>query len=123
MSHFLGLTGYYWKFICHYVDTAYPLNCLTYKAQPFIWSPECEASFDMVCSRLANTPIAQFPDPNKPHLLFTDASKFCYSGVLTQASTADSNEALWKMLTNEAPSKVLNLKHRTFDFHPISFIM
>ena len=105
----------------------HPLNCLTHKAQPFIWTPECQASFDMLCSRLTNTPIVQLPDPNKPYLLFTDVSKFCYSGVLTQASTEDSNEALLKILTSEAPSKVLNLKHRTLNLnpnviHPVAYI-
>ena len=54
---------------------------------------------DMQCqhnyrSRLTNTPKVQLPDPDKPYLLFMDASKFCYSGVLTQASITDSNEAL-----------------------------
>ena len=62
------------------------------------------------------------PDPNKPHLLFTDASRFCYSGVLTQASTADFNEALLKIFTSKAPLKALNLKDRTFDLQPISYI-
>ena len=105
------------------LHNVYPLNCLTHKAQPFIWTLECQASFDMLWFRLANTPMVQLPDPNKPYLLFKDASKFCYLGVLTQGSSADSNEALLKILTSEAPSKVLNLKHRTFDLHPMSFIM
>ena len=48
VRHFLGLTGYCHKFICTYADIAYPLNCLTHKAQPFIWAPECQASFDML---------------------------------------------------------------------------
>ena len=52
---------------------------------------------------LANTPIVQLSDPNKPYLLFTDASKFYYSGMLTQPSTADSNEALIKIFTSEVP--------------------
>ena len=29
VRHFLGFTDYYHKFICNYVDNAYPLNCLT----------------------------------------------------------------------------------------------
>ena len=95
VRHFLGLTGYYHKFICNYTDIAYPLNCLTHKAQPFVWTPECQASFDTLHLRLVNTSIVQFPDPNIPYILFPDASKFCYSKVLTQASTTDSNEAFF----------------------------
>ena len=48
VRHFLALTGYCHRFICNYVDIAYPLNCLTCKAQPFIWTLECQASFDML---------------------------------------------------------------------------
>ena len=44
VRHFLGLTGYYHKFICYYADIVYPLNCLPCKAQPFLWTPECQAS-------------------------------------------------------------------------------
>ena len=48
-------------------------------------------------------PIVQLPDPNKPYLLLTDASKNCYSGVLIQASVDESNEALLKLLTDKDP--------------------
>ena len=59
VRHFLGLTRYYHIFICNYLDIAYPLNCLTHKAQPFIWTLACQASFDMLHLRLANTPVVQ----------------------------------------------------------------
>ena len=124
VRHFLGLTGYYYIIICNYADIAYLLDYSTHKVQTFIWTLECQASFDILHFRLANTPIVQVPDPKKPYLLFTDASKFCYSGVLTQASIADSNETPMKILTSEVPfASVLNHKHRTFTFHPMSFIL
>ena len=66
LRHFLGLTGYYWKLICNYTNIAYAVNCLTCKAQPFIWTPECQASVDMLHFRLANTLIVQLSDPSKP---------------------------------------------------------
>ena len=50
-------------------------------------------------------PIVQLPDPSKSYLLFTDVLKFCYSGVLTQASTEDSNEAPLRIHTSEDPLK------------------
>ena len=103
--HFLSLTGYYRKSVYNYLDTAHPLNCLTCKSQPFIQTPDCQSTFDMLHSRLANTLIVQLPDLNKPCLLFTDASKFCYSGVLTQASKDESNKAFLKLLTDNGPLK------------------
>ena len=65
------------------MDIAHPINCLACKSQTFVWTPECQFSFDMLHPQLANTSIVQLADPNKPYLLFTDVSKFCYSGVLT----------------------------------------
>ena len=128
VRHFLHLTGHYLKFICNYVAVAYPLNCLTYKAQPFFWTPECQASFDMLHLRLASTPIVWLPDPNKTYLLFTDAIKFCYSGVLTQASTVDSNEALMNILTSKVPltsieSQTQDLQLSSNVIHPVAYIL
>ena len=51
---------------------------------------------------LANMHIVQLPDPNRPYLLSMDVSKYCYSGVLTQASTDKSNEVLI-LLTKKEP--------------------
>ena len=50
ISHFLDLTGYYQTFIYNYMDIVHPLICLVCKLQPFIWTPECQASFNMLCS-------------------------------------------------------------------------
>ena len=103
VRHFPGLMAYYRKFICNHADIAHSLNCLTRTSQPFIWTLEYQSSFDMLCSCLTNTPIAQLPDPNKPYLLFTDASKYCYSGKLTQASMDKSNEVLVQLLSGNDP--------------------
>ena len=50
VRHLIGLTGYYPEFICNYADIAHPLNCLPYKSQPFIWTQECQSSFNMLHS-------------------------------------------------------------------------
>ena len=80
----------------------------------------------MLCSHLANTPIVQLPDPNKPDLLFTDASKYCYSDVLAQASTEESNEALVHLLAGNDPlihidSQTQDLKLNANLVHPIAY--
>ena len=127
VRHFLRLTGYYQKLICHYADITHPLNCLMHKSQPFVWTPKCQSSFDMLHSQLANTPIAQLPNPNKPYLLFTGVSKFSYSGILTQASTKDSNEALIKLITSKDPlnsiaSQTQNLRLYSTIVHSVLYI-
>ena len=75
VRHFLSFTGYYRKFICNCSDMAHPLNCLTRKYQPFIWAPDCQSSFDMLCPQLANMPIVQLPSPvSHTYCLWTQVS-------------------------------------------------
>ena len=127
VRHFLGLTGYYRKFICNYSDIAHPLNCLTCQTQPFMWTPDCQSIFNIFHLQLANTPIVQLPEPNKPYLLFTDANTFCYSDVLTQACIDESNEALIKLLTDKDPLKSVQSKMKDLQLssnivHPVVYI-
>ena len=80
----------------------------------------------MLLSRLANTPIEQLPDPYKPHFLFMDASKFCYSGVLTQASTNESNKASIMLLTDSNPLNSVHSQTQDLQLdsvvHPAAYI-
>ena len=80
VKQFLGLVGYYRKFVPKFADLARPLNVLTRKDVEFKWTEVCQQSFDLLKSKLLESPILQYPDPNKPYILFTDASK--YSMVL-----------------------------------------
>ena len=103
------------------------LNCLMHKSKPFDWTPKCQSSFDVLHSQPANTPIVQLTNPSKPYLLFTDASKFCYSDILTQAPTKDSNEALVKILTSKDPldsiaSQTQDLRLESNIVHPLGYI-
>ena len=64
---------------------------------------------------------------NKPYLLFMDASKYRYSGILTQASMDKSNEALVQLLTENDPltsveSQAQDLKLDTNLVHPIAYV-
>ena len=87
VKQFLGLTGYYWKFIPRFSDLARPLNTLTRKDVPFEWTPICQESFKLLKTSLMTEPILTYPDPNHPYVLFTDASKYAWACVLTQEKT------------------------------------
>ena len=84
IKQFLGLVGYYWKFIPRFADIAQPMTNLTQLDQPFEWTDKCQSSFELLKEALTKEPILQFPDPNKPYILYTDASKYVWSCVLTQ---------------------------------------
>ena len=87
VKQFLGLIGYYKKFVPRFSDLAKPLNMLTRKDVPFEWTPVCQESFDLLKTSLMTEPILKYPDPNLPYMLFTDASKYAWACVLTQEKT------------------------------------
>ena len=82
---FLGFLGYYRKFIPQYSDIARPLTNLTHKDEVFDWSGACQGAFKMLKEALLKEPILKYPDPSKPYVLYSDASKYAWIGVLTQA--------------------------------------
>ena len=84
VKQFLGLIGYYRKFVPRFSDLARPLNMLTRKDVPSEWTPICQESFDLLKASLMTEPILKYPDPNLPYVLFTDASKYAWACVLTQ---------------------------------------
>ena len=66
------------------------LTNLTRLDQPFevVWQVS-ETSFELLKEALIKEPILRFPDPNKHYILYTDASKYAWSCVLTQQYTHD----------------------------------
>ena len=54
---FLGLAGYYRKFVEGFSKIATPLTRLTKKEEPFLWSEACQQSFDELKRRLTSAPV------------------------------------------------------------------
>ena len=84
IKQFLGLAGYYRKFIPRFADISRPMTRLTRKNVDFEWEEKCQLSFELLKEKLITGPILIYPDPQKPYVMFTDASKFGWSNVLTQ---------------------------------------
>ena len=83
---FLGLSGYYRKFIRNYAAVAVPLTDLTKKSAPIKveWSAECEQAFETLKQRLCSAPVLRSPDFEKEFILQTDASERGIGAVLSQ---------------------------------------
>ena len=81
---FLGLTGYFRRFIPAYARLANPLNKLTHKNVDFVWTDECQNSFETLKRALVSEPLLKLPDFTQPFSLYTDASGFTIGSVLTQ---------------------------------------
>ena len=84
---FLGLVGYYRKFIPNMSSIAAPLTDLTKKDAPakVVWDDVHEHAFQTLRNRLSNFPILRLPDTNKEFVLRTDASDVGIGAVLMQA--------------------------------------
>ncbi len=81
---FLGLTGYYRKFIPGYADKAEPLFKTLRKDIIFYWGKEQELGFQALKNALISAPILAFPDQSMPYIVDTDASLTAVGGVLSQ---------------------------------------
>ena len=80
----LGLLGYYRLFVPAFANITLPITTLLKKSTPFVWSNKCQLALEYLKEIFCNKPLLQFPDPNKPYILYTDASNNVYSGVLYQ---------------------------------------
>ena len=74
----LGLLGYYRSFVPAFANITLPITSLLKKNAPYVWSEKCQLALDYLKEVFCNKPILQFPDPNKPYILYTDASNNAY---------------------------------------------
>ena len=88
MKQFLGLCGYYRKFVPHFAIISRPLAKLTGHKVEWHWCTKCDLSFEMMKDFMISAPILKYPDTTKPYTIFTDASKYGWAGVLTQEHTS-----------------------------------
>ncbi|XP_073030711.1 uncharacterized protein [Primulina eburnea] len=75
LRSFLGLAGYYRKFVERFSSIAIPLTKLTQKNSKFIWNEACEKSFKNLKTKLASTPVLILPEDGKNFTVYSDASK------------------------------------------------
>jgi hypothetical protein len=79
---FLGLAGFYHRFVKDFSTSAALLNALTRKGVPFSWGTTQENAFTILKDKLTHAPLLQLPDFNKTFELECDVSGIGLGGVL-----------------------------------------
>ncbi|XP_070021933.1 uncharacterized mitochondrial protein AtMg00860-like [Nicotiana sylvestris] len=85
---FLGLTGYYKRFVQGFSSIASPLTRLTQKGAPFHWYDDCEASFQKLNTALTTTPVFVLPSGSGIYMVYYNASRVGLGCVLMQEGRA-----------------------------------
>ncbi|GJX65259.1 putative nucleotidyltransferase, ribonuclease H [Tanacetum coccineum] len=81
---FLGLAGYYRRFIKNFSKIAKPLTSLTQKNQKYEWGEKQEEAFQTLKDNLCNAPILSLPDGVEDFVVYCDASNQGLGCVLMQ---------------------------------------
>ena len=84
LRSFLGLTGYYRRFIENFSKIAKPMTELLKKDTKFKWTEECENSFQELKRHLVTAPVLILLDQRKDYQVYCDASCRGLGAVLMQ---------------------------------------
>ena len=131
VKQFLGLIGYYRKFVPHFADISRPLTKLTRHNLVFEWTEQCSKAFNHLRELLMEYPILRYPDPKQGYILYTDASGIGWSGVLMQEHLDERGKAKnhpicyvsgqfrgsqlnWAALTKEAYAIYMSVRRLSF---------
>src|SRR3954468_24226886 len=79
---FLGLAGYYRRFVHDFAKLASPLTRLTRKDIKFVWNDACEESFQELKTRLTTAPILIVPERGRGYTLYCESSFLKFGGGL-----------------------------------------
>lgn len=93
---FLGLIGWYRRFVPHFASLATPLTDLTKKSPAkFCWTSECEEAFKALKNLLCNEPVLQSPNFTQRFIVQVDASDVGLGAVLVQGEAHDERPVLF----------------------------
>ncbi|XP_062119096.1 uncharacterized mitochondrial protein AtMg00860-like [Humulus lupulus] len=81
---FLGLAGYYRRFVEGFSNIATPMTVLTRKNAKFVWTKQCERSFQELKMKLPTAQVLTIPNGTEEYAIYSDASGQGLGAVLMQ---------------------------------------
>ena len=105
LRSFMGLCGYYRRFIAGFADTAAPLHALTGKGVHFSWGPEQETAFVALKEKLTTAPVLGMPENAGQYVLDSDASDVGLGAVLSQVQDGEERVIAYASRTLQKPER------------------
>ena len=90
----LGLFGYNRPFIKGYAHIVRPVQQLTKKDVPFVWTPECTQAIRTLKAIVSSNPVLWCPDHDQPFELEVDASQYALGAILYQRNNGGKLQAV-----------------------------
>jgi hypothetical protein len=90
----LGLFGYNRPFIKGYAHIVRPVQQLTKKDVPFVWTPECTQAIRTLKAIVSTDPVLRRPDHERPFELEVDASQYALGAILYQRNDGGKLQAV-----------------------------
>lgn len=91
IRRFLGMTGWYQRYIHNYSSLAAPITDMLKKSDKFLWTDEAQQAFDKLKVSLTTAPVLTHPDFDHPFYIQCDASITGVGGVLFQVINGDEH--------------------------------
>ncbi|GJR83648.1 putative reverse transcriptase domain-containing protein [Tanacetum coccineum] len=115
IRQFLGLAGYYRRFIEGFSKIAKPMTKLTQKKVKFVWGDKQEAAFQLLKQKLCSAPILALPEGSEDFIAYCDASKKGLGAVLMQREKCTGVPPDHKSLQHILDQKELNMRQRRWE--------
>ena len=96
---FISTVNYYGRFIKNFSEIAHPIRVVSRMKKGFVWTDECEKSFQILKQALISDPIMAYPRAEGQYVLDTDASGFAIGAVLSQMQPDESGELVERVIS------------------------
>ena len=112
----MDFANFYRAFIAGFSKIALPLNVLTKKGQPFVWTTTTQEAFDTLKRRVTEEPVLLHPILTRPFELEVDASGFAIGVVLMQKGDDDKRHPVGFYFTTLTPAE------RNYDIYDLELL-
>nr|GFB31204.1 putative reverse transcriptase domain-containing protein [Tanacetum cinerariifolium] len=116
IRQFLGLAGYYQRFIEGFSKIAKPMTKLTQKKVKFEWGDKQEAAFQLLKKKLCSAPILALPEGSKDFIVYCDASIKGLGAVLMQREKRRLESKSWNHVRMELNASMAGVGYPVWQF-------